>query len=68
MEKKKQNVKRIDAWQAENVERIVIKPRVDDCISSRIDALIAKGICKSRQAFIVSAIKKELELYEKTED
>ena len=32
----KQNLKAIDAWQAENIERIVIKPNKKEHISDRI--------------------------------
>lgn len=67
MEKKKQNVKRIDEWQAQNVERLVIKPRLEDNISTRIDALIEKGIAKSRQSYIIDAIKAQLQKDEKPE-
>lgn len=58
--KKKQDIKAIDAWQAENVERIVIKPRKDEHISDRIEALIKSGKCKSKQAYIIAAIKSKL--------
>lgn len=65
-EKKKQNTKKIDEWQAENVERIVIKPRKEDRISERIQALIDAGKCKSKQAYIINAVKSKLEEDDKT--
>lgn len=58
---KKQDTKAIDAWQAENVERIVIKPRKADHISDRIQIAINRGIAKSRQAYILDAVKKTLD-------
>ena len=57
----KQNLKAIDAWQAENVERIVIKPNKKEHISDRIQIAIDRGIAKSRQAYILDAIRKALE-------
>ena len=57
----KQNLKAIDAWQLEHLERIVIKPRKEDYISERIQIAIDHGIAKSRQAYILDAIKKALE-------
>lgn len=57
----KQNIKAIGEWQAENVERIVIKPRKSDRISERIQVLIDKGTTKSKQAYIIEAIKEKLE-------
>ena len=57
----KQNLKAIDAWQAENVERIVIKPNKKEHISDRIQIAIDRGITKSRQAYILEAIRKALE-------
>lgn len=57
----KQNLKAIDAWQAENIERIVIKPNKREHISDRIQLAVDRGITKSRQAYILDAIKKTLE-------
>ena len=58
---KKQDTKAIDAWQSENVERIVIKPRKADHISERVQIAIERGISKSRQAYILDAVKKALD-------
>ena len=57
----KQNLKAIDAWQAENVERIVIKPNKKEHISDHIQIAIDRGITKSRQAYILDAVRKALE-------
>ena len=57
----KQNLKAIDAWQAENIERIVIKPNKKEHISDRIQIAIDRGIAKSRQAYILDAVRKALE-------
>lgn len=57
----KQNLKAIDAWQAENIERIVIKPNKKEHISDRIQLAIDRGITKSRQAYILDAVRKALE-------
>jgi len=57
----KQNIKAIDAWQAENVERIVIKPNKCERFSERIQIAIDRGIAKSRQAYILDAVRKALE-------
>ena len=56
-----QNIKAIDAWQAENIEKILIKPRKSEHISVRIQLAIDQGKAKSRQAYILDAIKKALE-------
>lgn len=53
-----QNTKAIDAWQAENVERILIKLRKSEHVSERIQLTIAQGKAKSRRAYILDAIKK----------
>lgn len=57
----KQNLKAIDAWQAENIERIVIKPNKKEHISDRIQIAIDRGIAKSRQSYILDAVRKALE-------
>ena len=57
----KQNLRAIDAWQKENIERITIKPNKREHISDRIQVAIDRGLAKSRQAYILSAIRKALE-------
>lgn len=56
----KQDTKAIDAWQAQHVERIVIKPNKDEHLTERIQKAIDKGCAKSRQAYILNAIRKAL--------
>ncbi len=57
----KQNTKAIDTWQAENIEKITVKPHLDEHISERIQIAIDRGIAKSRQAYILDAIRMRLE-------
>ena len=57
----RQNEKAIDAWQTENVERIVIKPNKKERLSERIQIAIDRGVAKSRQAYILEAVRKALE-------
>ena len=58
---RKQNTKAIDAWQAEHVEKIMIKPRKEEHFSERIQLAIDRGLGKSRQAYILEAVRKALE-------
>lgn len=58
---RKQNTKAIDEWQNEHIERILIKPRKEEHISERIQLAIEKGLARSRQAYILEAIRKALE-------
>ena len=55
------NWKYVDKWQAENVERIVIKPNKKEHISERIQIAVDKGFAKSRQAYILAAVRRALE-------
>ena len=57
----KQNTKAIEAWQKENVDRILIKPRKKEHFPERIQLAIEKGAARSRQAYILNAIRKALE-------
>ncbi|MBQ4090538.1 MAG: hypothetical protein IJC56_11785 [Clostridia bacterium] len=57
----KQNIKAIDAWQAEHVEKILIKPRKEEHISDRIKIAIERGYAKSKQGFIIDAVRKALD-------
>ena len=62
MEKNKSKAKEyVEKWQAENVERIVIKPNKKEHISERIQIAVDKGLAKSRQAYILAAVKRALE-------
>ena len=58
---RKQNTKAIDAWQTEHVDRILIKPRKEEHFNERIQMAIDKGCGKSRQAYILDAVRKALE-------
>lgn len=57
----KQNYEAINKWKAENTERIQILPRKSEHISERIQLAIEQGKAKSRQAYILDAIKKALD-------
>ena len=57
----KQNYGAIDKWKADNTERIQILPRKSEHISERIQIAIEQGKAKSRQAYIIEAVKKALE-------
>ena len=57
----KQNYEAINKWKSENTERIQILPRKSEHISERIQLAIEQGKAKSRQAYILDAIKKALE-------
>lgn len=58
---RKQNIKAINDWQQEHLERIVIKPNKKEHISDRIQLAIDMGIAKSRQGYILDAVRKALE-------
>ena len=57
----KQDVKKIDEWQKENIERITIKPNKKLKITARIDSAIANGYKGKRQTYIIDAICEKLE-------
>ena len=57
----KQNTQAIDAWNRENTDLIRIRARKEEHISERIQMAIEQGKAKSRQAYILDAIKKALE-------
>ena len=57
----KQNYEAISKWKSENTERIQTLPRKSEHISERIQLAIEQGKAKSRQAYILDAIKKALE-------
>ena len=43
------------------MERIVIKPNKKEHISERIQIAVDKGLAKSRQAYILAAVRRALE-------
>ena len=57
----KQNIQAIDAWNRENTDLIRIRARKEEHINERIEIAISQGKAKSRQAYIIEAVKKALE-------
>lgn len=57
----KQNIQAIDAWNRENTDLIRIRARKDEHLNERIQIAIDRGIAKSRQAYILDAVRKALE-------
>lgn len=57
----KQNTQAIDAWNRENTDLIRIRARKDEHLNDRIQIAIDRGITKSRQAYILDAVRKALE-------
>ena len=57
----KRNTQAIDAWNRENTDLIRIRARKDEHLNERIQIAIDRGIAKSRQAYILDAIRKALE-------
>lgn len=56
----KQDTKAIDRWQAENVDKILIKPRKMKHIPERIQMALDSDLAKSRQEYIIYAIEQRL--------
>ena len=57
----KKQIDRIAEYQKTNNEQILIKPRKEDRISERIQVLIDSGKVASKQAYIIQAVKNQLE-------
>lgn len=57
----KQDAKKINAWKAANITRLNIEVRKDSGILERIQAAVDAGVAKSRQAYIVEAIRAALD-------
>ncbi len=57
----KQNIQAIDAWNRENTDLIRLRARKDEHLNERIQIAIDRGITKSRQAYILDAVRKALE-------
>jgi len=57
----KQNTQAIDAWNRENTDLIRIRARKEEHLNERIQIAIDRGITKSRQAYILDAVRKALE-------
>lgn len=60
--KKPQNTKAIDEWQAQNVDKILLKPRKYEHLPERIQMAIESGKAKSRQEYIIGAVKQRLDV------
>lgn len=58
---KKQNIKAIEEWNRENTDLIRIRARKKEHLNERIQMAIDKGCGKSRQAYILDAVRKALE-------
>lgn len=57
----KEQMDKIAKYQKANNEQILIKPRKEDRISERIQILIDEKKVASKQAYIIQAIKNQLE-------
>ena len=58
---RKQNIKAIEEWNRENTDLIRIRVRKKERLNERIQMAIEKGCGKSRQAYILEAVRKALE-------
>ena len=61
----KQNTQKINEWKALNVQRINLEFRTDTGILEKIEQLVSSHQYKSRQAFIIDAVKEKLERMDK---
>lgn len=57
----KEQIEKIAQYQKTNNEQILIKPRKEDRISERIQILIDAKKASSKQAYIIQAVKNQLE-------
>ena len=57
----KKQIEKISEYQKANNEQILIKPRKEDRISERIQELIKQGKTPSKQAYIIQAVKNQLD-------
>ena len=57
----KQNIAQINRWKAEKVTRINLEIRNDSGLVQRIQEAVAQGKAKSRQAYIIEAVRAALE-------
>lgn len=56
----KQNTKAIQEWQEANTDLIRIRSRKTDQIPQRIQQAVDAGLSKSRQSYIIEAVKQRL--------
>ena len=57
----KQNIAKINQWKAAKVTRINLEFRNDTGLIQRIQEAVAQGKAKSRQAYIIEAVRAALE-------
>ncbi len=57
----KQNTKAIDVWNKANTDMIRVRARKEERLNERIQLAIDRGIAKSRQAYILNAVRNALE-------
>jgi len=57
----KQNTKAIDRWNRENTDLIRIRVRKEERLVERLQMAVEKGCGKSRQGYILEAVRKALE-------
>lgn len=57
----KQNTGKIDEWQAQNVDRITIKPRKELALPEMIQKAVDRGFATSRQDYIIKAVLEALD-------
>ena len=56
----KQNVKAIDQWNREHTNLIRVRPRKEERLPERVQLAVDRGYAKSKQAYILNALKKVL--------
>ena len=56
----KQNLGKIDAWKAQNIDRIVIQPRKERKLPERLTKAVEKGLAASKQEYIIKAVEAAL--------
>ena len=57
----KQNIAKINEWKAAKVTRINLELRNDSGLVQRIQEAVTQGKAKSRQAYIIEAVRAALE-------
>lgn len=57
----KQNYAAINKWKQEKTERIQILPRKEEHLTERIQQAVDAGLSKSRQSYIIEAVKARLD-------
>lgn len=57
----KQNTKKIEEWKRNNVTRIHLELRNDSGLPERIQQAVDAGLAKSRQAYILDAVRDRLD-------